>query len=314
VCIGLDIDSPHLIQTEPVHAEEIDNWLNQQYDKTRQLCQKILDLGLRNETNFSSDFQMATIRVCEVEKPQWNVGKNQTLHILPLDKAVKFLYQPFTIFVENRRNDRAFLEAVATGWRKERLQQLLKNNIIEFNGGGGIGEVLKWVEEIAEMKEKCQRSFALFDSDALQPNEPSEQSKQVAAVCNQSILYHQLKRRAIENYLPYQALSIWMNVGVHQKIHGVSKRKLVEAFKQLSPEQRHHFNMKKGFDGDKSQNTGDFYDEIPNSVKRTLKRGFGDDIAELFKEKRFKIPDEWLYKDNLTKELNPILEQILSLV
>lgn len=72
--------------------------------------------------------------------------------------------------------------------------------------------------------------------------------------------------------------------------------------------------MKKGFEGDKSQNTGDFYDEIPNHVKRTLKRGFGEDIAELFKEKQFKIPDEWLYKDNLTTEVNWMLEQILSLV
>jgi hypothetical protein len=174
---------------------------------------------------------------------------------------------------------------------------------------------LKWIEEIANIPEKCKRSFALFDSDALKPNEPSQQSNEVVtAACKQTIPYHQLKRRAIENYLPFQALSTWMGMGVHQKIQGVSKKNLVNAFKQLNSEQRHHFNMKKGFKGDENKELGDFYDDIPNEVKKTLERGFGDDIAELFKEEQFKIQEYWLLNDNLTKELNPMLEKLLSLV
>jgi hypothetical protein len=313
--LGLDIDSPHLIQTEPLQAKEIDNWLNRQDDKTRQLCQQILEFGFRRETDINPNFPPATIQVSEVKKPQWNLSKNRILHRLPLDKAVKFLYQPFSIFVENRRNDRAFIEAVATGWRKERLKKFLQNNAIEFNGGGGIGEVLKWVEEIAEIPEKCYRGFALFDSDALKPNEPSKQSEDVVRACHQKIPYHQLKRRAIENYLPYETLATGMGMGVHQQIHGVKKKNLVNAFKQLNPEQRHHFNMKHGFERDKVKHVGNFYDDIPDNVKKTLKRGFGDNIAELFKEEQLKIPEQLLRKENsLTEELNPMLEKLLSLV
>jgi hypothetical protein len=311
--LGLSLDdSLHLIQTDPLEAEEIDNWLNQQDDKTRKLCQQILDSGSRREIDINPDFPLATVYVSDIKTPQWNVKKNRMLHKLPLEKAVNFLYQPFTIFVENRRNDRAFLEAVATGKRKEKLKKFLQNNAIEFNGGGGIGEVLEWVKEIADIPEKCHRSFALFDSDALKPNEPSKQSEDVVRACHQKIPYHQLKRRAIENYLPYEILAAWMGMGVHKKVHGVKKKNIVNAFKQMNSEQRHHFDMKAGFKKDESKNLD--HDDIADEIKETLKQGFGDNIAELFKEKQFKIQEHWLRKDSLTEEIDPMLERLLSLV
>ncbi|WP_069471530.1 hypothetical protein [Candidatus Marithrix sp. Canyon 246] len=308
--IKLGFDCRHLIQVEPLDANEVSNWLDKQSDDIRDECEWVFESGYSLDRDEYGQFSPLTIQVADVDKPQWLLK----VPVLPLKIALKFLAQDFIIFVENRRNDSAFLRATATGWRKDKLEELLKNGGIKFEGGGGIGEILKWIEEIANFPEKCQRSFALFDSDALKPNKPSKQSTKIVTACKEIIPYHQLKRRAIENYLPYGVLSAWMGMNVHQKIQDVSKKNIVNAFKQLSYEQRHHFNMKKGFKADENKDVGDFYDNISNEVKKTLEHGFGDDIAELFKEQQFKIQEDWLLKDNLTEELNPMLEKLLSLV
>lgn len=309
--ITLGFDGRHLIQVEPPDADELSNWLDKQSNQIRDECEWVFESGYSLDRDEYGQLSAFTIQVAHVDKPQWL----QKIPVLPLKIALKFLSQDFIIFVENRRNDSAFLRATATGWRKDKLEELLNNGWVKFEGGGGIGEILKWIEEIANIPEKCQRSFALFDGDALKPNEPSQQSNEVVTACKKiKIPYHQLKRRAIENYLPFAALSAWMGMAVHQKIQGVSKKQLLNAFKQLSSEQRHHFNMKKGFKGDENKKLGDFYDDIPNEVKKILERGFGEDIAELFKEQQFKIQEDWLLKDNLTDELNPMLEKLLSLV
>jgi hypothetical protein len=130
--------------------------------------------------------------------------------------SLRIFISIFYCLKENRRNDPAFLRATATGWRKDKLKILAKNDWLKFEGGGGIGEILKYAEEILGQPDKYLRNFLLFDSDALKPNEPSKQSQEVVAVCHLIIPCHQLKRRAIENYLPYETLSIWMGMDVHK--------------------------------------------------------------------------------------------------
>lgn len=111
--IGLGIDR-HLIQVEPPDTDEMYNWLNKQSDDIRDECELVFNLGYRLDSNEFGRFSAFTIQVGNVDDPQWI----QKIPLLPLNIALKFLSQPFTIFVENRRNDSAFLRAVATGWQK----------------------------------------------------------------------------------------------------------------------------------------------------------------------------------------------------
>jgi len=285
--------SPHLILTDPIYSEsdreakEVNDWLNRQEKKVGQLCKEILDNGISLHSEINPLASPVTLKIETVNQPVWDRANQR--HVLPLDKAVKLLSSPFTIWVENRRNDKAFLEAVATGWRKERLKKLLANAFMEFNGGGGLGEVLKWVEEIADLPEKRHRSFALFDSDAPQPKRPSQQSQEVVETCQKtSIPYHQLQRRAIENYLSLESLAMWATRKVHEPVHGKNKHQLVEEFKNLANAQRYHLDMKKHF--------------VPT-------------IAELFKTEYPKIQESRLRKDtDLMQEINQVLDKLLSLV
>jgi hypothetical protein len=285
--------SPHLILTDPIYSESdreakaVNDWLNKQEQRVSQLCREILGNGIIQYSERNPLVPPARLRIETVNQPVWD--KTNKRHILPLDKAVKFLSSPFTILVENRRNDKAFLEAIATGWRRERLQKLLANHFIEFNGGGGIGEVKKWVEEIADVSAKRHRSFALFDSDAPQPQQPSQQSQEVVETCQKTAIpYHQLQRRAIENYLSLESLAMWATGKVHESVHGKNKHQLVEEFKNLTNAQRYHLDMKKHF--------------VSN-------------IADLFKTEYPKIQESRLRKDaDLIQEINPVLDKLFSLV
>ena len=322
--IKFGVDERHLIQVEPPDADEVHDWLDKQSENIREECQLAFDFGYRLDSDEYAQFSPFTIQVARVDKAQWY----QNEPLLPLDIALKFLSQPFTIFVENRRNDSAFLRATATGWRKQKLEQLLNQDWIKFEAGGGLGEILKYVKEISKQPEKYQRHFVLFDSDALEPDKPSQQSESVVTNCGQSVYFHRLRRRAIENYLPLAALWEWTKIHKPKKIC-VSRRHLVEAFQQLSDEQRHHFNLKKGFKGDfktKSDEketeqekehrlVGHFYQNISLERRMILAQGFGTDIAQLFKEEQFLIKEKWLHDDeSLILELEPMLEKLLSLV
>jgi hypothetical protein len=315
----LGLEKRHLIQSKPIDAVQMINWLNKQSMDIREECQLALDSGVNLDRNEYEKFSPLTIQVADIDSPLWYEKQPQ----LPINEALRFLQQPFTIFLENRRNDQAFLKTVATGWRKQRLLQLLEKDWIQFGTGGGIGEVKKWAEEIEDVPEKCLRGFALFDSDALKPNEPSKESASTVNACvKATVCYHRLERRAIENYLPIQFLEQWMG-------EQVDKERKVMAFKKLTPEQRHHFNMKKGFKGDFELNqndkyprrepkeyalVGDFYSSVNSDVRNALELGFGKDIAELFQAEQFKIQDQWFIDDGQTAEINPMLDKLLALI
>jgi hypothetical protein len=323
--IKFGLDERHLIQVEPLDADEVRDWLDKQSDDVREEYELAFDSGYRLDSDEYGQFSPFTIQVACVDKAQWY----QEEPLLPLDIALKFLSQPFIIFVENRRNDSAFLRATATGWRKQKLEKFLNEDWLKFEAGGGITEVLEWVKEISNKPAQYLRGFALFDSDALEPDKPSKQSENVVTACGKSVYFHRLRRRAIENYLPLSTLSAWMGINVHKKVNGILRRKLVDAFAKLSSEQRHHFNMKKGFKGDLKKTKADdeketeqehrlvshFYQNVSTEIRIVLTQGFGNNIAELFKEEQFLIKEKWLHDDkSLILEFEPMLKRLLSLV
>lgn len=319
----------HLIQTEPIDSKEISDWLDKQPEEDRLWFEFALMDGVRGATNINPAFPPFTIRVSSIKQSIWDATPYP---VLSLEDATNFLYRPLIIFLENRRSDRAFLETVAnivtielnlqTGEivsGRERLKWLVARNWIDFQTGGGITESLSWIKEISAKPEQYLRSFMLFDSDALSPGKPGENSSNVVEACHKipgfDTHYHQLKRRAIENYLPIEVLAeIWV-----KQVKAKEKRKReskVRAFRKLTPPQRHHFNMKKGFEGDKqhSAKVGNLYAYLDTLTKQRLISGFGGKMAELFKQEPPQIKAEWLLQDNQLSEIEPLVLKILALV
>jgi len=317
----------HLIQTDPIDSKEMSGWLNKQPEEDRLWFEFALMGGVRRATNINPAFPPFTIRVSSIKQSIWDATP---CPVLSLEDATNFLYRPLIIFLENRRSDRAFLETVAnivtivelnlqTGEcvsGREQLKRLAAKNWIEFQTGGGITESLIWIKEISAKPEQYLRGFILFDNDALRPGQPSKDSMDVVEACHKipgfDNHYHQLMRRAIENYLPVEVLDeVWA------KRQAPRKRK-VRAFRKLNPDQRHHFNMKKGFNGDKqrSAEVGNLYDDLKQHPTRSPLEdsGFGGRIATLFKQEPPQIKVEWLLHDNQLSEIEPLVLKILALV
>ena len=156
---------------------------------------------------------------------------------------------------------------------------------------------------------RALRMWLLFDSDAMRPRRPSEASSELAHACERRGLpYHQLARRAIENYIPLPALRKW-----HRR---PEQKRRVRALGKLTPEQRHHYNMKHGFAGDvtRASEAGDLYDDLNADVRSALEHGIGKDIAELFGQEGFPMEAWWFHADGQSSETARMVGMLLSLV
>lgn len=207
--------------------------------------------------------------------------------------AASLVRQPLQLYVENDEHDANFLRAVLpelTQWESAKL--------IKLEHGGG-SEMTRKVERVASDRTARWRSFFLFDSDRLHPDELDPgwrkpggdgcQGWSTQQACKNANLphscWHQLNRRSIENYLPQSLLS---------------QRDSSRADALFSPEvgpMQHYYNMKQGFLGDlftqgnintpnpiRAGRSKGFWEELPASLQRDLGRGFGGDVATLFQQ------------------------------
>ena len=81
-------------------------WLRGLTPKMREECSMSLSLGLEAEMRHPSE---RCIRVALQNASDWK----KVEPVLPISQVLNFLEKPFRILVENNRNDRAFLLAVA---------------------------------------------------------------------------------------------------------------------------------------------------------------------------------------------------------
>jgi hypothetical protein len=141
--------------------------------------------------------------------------------LLPRD-AVALVQEPLHLWVENERNDFAFISWLAPPTLRAELLQLCRRASGISIHGGGSGELLKRLETLAsgpdplELRQRrAWRTVVLFDRDAADTDarDPSETAKRLATAC--ANVHRQLKvplawtclqRREIESYLPDEAL------------------------------------------------------------------------------------------------------------
>jgi hypothetical protein len=289
----------HWVQTEPLYpspGSHLDRWIERlANDNLRDEVKLALEIGVEQDAGgLPSDL---TIRITRGSEPHWSARPPR----LPLVSALPFLQGPLRLLVENRRNDGAFLRAMAPVSVRKKFLEALEEGWIDIVHGGG-SDMKTYVENASE--KEAMRLWALSDSDAREPGSPSESQIALSQLCaSQGIAHHLLQRRAIENYLPAKALDPWVYSGPRSTQS--SRRDTLAAFARLRSEQRHHYNMKHGFNGDRPDIPSLFEDcaEHPR-----LQNGFGQNIAARF---HAPLQEEWLRKDGQQLETLAMVQSIL---
>lgn len=310
-------DGRHDLITDPPFEKgaspAIDAWLASLPEPLKDEATFVLDEGASAASQRTA--AAVRLRVSERESSDLRSGTPTAT----LTDALQVLQTPLRLLVENRRNDGAFLRTLAPPTWRERFVEALKRRWIELDNGGGLGELTAMVKAAARCPMDHMRLWVMFDSDAREPGKPSGDARAALAACREitqpwPVPTHCLERRAIENYLPIQALFAWAEVA-----SGPEKtrlRRCAEAFKELNQPQRAHYNMKRGLWGELTserqrsyiQQDSDVIDEmdlppllrgLPEERRRHLLHGFGKDVGSLFHDEGsgVRVEEDWLRRE-----------------
>lgn len=313
------LDGDHALITDPPGpSEEIEGWLARHSPDLQVELRLIIEDGptaASQRTAAAPRIRVSGVAASELRGP---------VPTLTLRDALRLLKAPLSLLLENDRNDGAFLRKLAPPeWRRD-LDRAIKERRVEVRNGGGIEGVKQAVIGAASQPLRHMRLWVMFDSDAREPGKPSEPSRETLEECRKIVepwplMNHQLPRRAIENYIPVQALFAWS-----EEASGAERtrlRRCAEAYAQRLPrDRREHYNLKGGlvedvrdarrrrWYRDSGTNIVDESDlhpyvqalRLPEDVRRCLHGGFGADVATLFHddaEHGIRIEEEWLNRE-----------------
>lgn len=211
---------------------------------------------------------------------------NDPAPTLSVADAKLYLPIPFKIFVENNDSDKEFLLSLLDDVKRDYLLDLQQKHWLIFVHGGGTGDLQKQIVSEAENTMGAYlRSFAYFDNDGFVPGQPSKKTLQIAKECEKHRFhYHQLTRRAIENYIPISGLALWASTKDNRRARNT--RSQLTPFKKLSDDERDHFNMKSGPAGDGKSAVK--YPNINEHELSLISKGFGQKVATVFKHADFR--------------------------
>jgi hypothetical protein len=309
-------DGRHAVEIAPRDAPASEQWLAALDPNTQDLCRFALEVGLDAEREEAVARFTVHVSATHIAGGEWCGG--DTL-LLPPAAAVDLLGRPLKVLLENRQHDGAFLRTLAKVNPRyaAKLGHLLDKRWAELDSMGGITTNYSWVDEQTRDPKTKTRLWVLFDSDALAPGKPSVDAKKLAGLCKGRRVGHQmLARRACESYLPIPLLNAWRALG-NAEVQG-RRRARVQALAMLGKEQRYHYNMWKGFDGDANrddlENVGDLYEGVLPHVRDTLRHGIHYAIADLFHEAAIGVQPRWLIDDEQEAEATALLNDLFSLV
>jgi hypothetical protein len=242
-------------------------------------------------------------------------------------ELLELLTHPLIIVVENETHDEHFIRAMPFGTERDTFFEAIKAGQIKFDMGGG-SSLRALVESRSRSWIWSHRAWVIFDSDALLPGEPSEEAKAKERTCRDSGVHcYCLKRREAENYLPPSELE------EHFRLHSapLDRRKAAGAFARMTPDQRAHFDLKEGFNGDangvhvalqqkketaKLERISKHYDSVPPNDRAALGSGFSKEIADLFRvdiaRNRAGISEARRRQDRQDAEMVPLFRNILA--
>lgn len=210
---------------------------------------------------------------------------------LAVDDAIERLGRPFLLYVEDEKSDQRFIEAVATPEHRGRVRRMHQRGWLTFRSHGGISKIGPMIEiDLGHFPGDASQMFAIFDSDAPAPGEPSRDATMVAETCQRrGVRYWMLNRRASENYLTRSALEAWAADLNESGKHRDRIEALYGEWFGERPERRHHFHMKHGFR--KMTPSHLIYAGVPRPLKGLLDQAFGGDVAMAFMPDRIREVD-----------------------
>jgi hypothetical protein len=248
-----------------------------------------------------------TIHITSEVLSKWNENPPR----LNIPDSIQFISSPLRILLEDAVSDRHFILKMSTNEQRHFLVSREADQDFIFEHGGGITSMIRRITAIANEGPRGRLStWAMFDSDALQPTRPSSQADALTDRCVQAqIPYHRLTRRSIENYLPKNAIKTWAYIRRRDR----EARFL--ALLELSDDQRYHFNFKHGFAGDQDRpapGAGSLHRGLAPKVVAALHHGFGAGIGDLFQGES--VTERDLQRDSGWSEMNPVITQLIALL
>lgn len=311
-----------------VELEEEDGWrawLSTQSTPIRTELQELVEPAAR----LAHDELPGTLSV-QVEatapEPQWAPPRLR----LGMADTLKLLDEPLGLLLENNRNDWNFLLRLAPGAARTLLQEAEQDRRLEPLMGGGNTIVQQMEARAAHSPARRARTFVLFDSDRLHPDElhPDwpKQAPEHAEICG-AVKYeecartyfpdqhHRLMRRFIESYMPLDALKKWCEPAGSGNDSNARLRAF-ERFQHLTEPQRWFFNMKSGFQGDNDPKERarqkDLYGDIDPNTAQELQSGFGRKLSSWYDPTNY--ADELNWDPQAQAEGERVLQHILRLL
>jgi hypothetical protein len=314
----------HVLLTDPVwdpaeNDQPVVRWLNVMDAALVARFEAALRAGLDANANISRD--TLAVRIAPLTESDWGRGE------LTPEDGLRVLSSPLWLALENGRNDLSFLRRILPQRDRHELDKRLGDGRVEVPLGGGTGELKHFLQSLKNLPRRASspldttrwvrrlRSLVLFDKDAAPGDAtvPFRDSATLSALCQgmtqpRPFPGHQLGRRTIENYLPFEALRLWAAAG--RGPDRKKRREKVDAFEATAfgAERRACYAMKKGLSKDahgkearKREARRASLTELPPPFQgltssqdvEALWEGFGDDIAGLFSNPE--ADDRWFW-------------------
>lgn len=229
---------------------------------------------------------------------------------LSLANALAVLNEPVGILLENKATDWAFLRKIMRQQDRETLDRAIDKRWAEPLHGGG-NDLQKNLESRLAKAVQGLRTFVMFDSDRLHPDEWDEDWDQGdcqalvwerIAKANMPLRYWVLRRRFIESYMPRTELEV------------VASEEMVDAFFRLSQAGRWYYNMKLGFKKDDNRQDSARRKELSKAANENdwniLASGFGKDLATRYSE----ATNEFAWDAAARAEADEILPRLMRLL
>ncbi|KAA0578878.1 hypothetical protein FZ983_16160 [Azospirillum sp. B21] len=261
---------------------QIGGALEKSYRTALQLCFRAIGTTPQNTS---------TLYIKEDSAPQWS----DPVATLPIDDARELLNEKICILLEDSSNDWNFLQGIMMESEREKLLNAVSKGWAAPVHGGGSGLITQLEARLACPKEGL-RTFAIYDSDRLHPDELQEgwDAKCLSgakATCQayywekvtkdkMPLRYWMLKRRFIESYMPEDQLKDYCSSNFGR---GLSDEVVQIFFTELSDHQRWYYNMKEGLSGDArrvdAERNRSLYSDLGEDIREALNSGFGRSLA-----------------------------------
>lgn len=239
---------------------------------------------------------------------------------LTVGDARRLLREPLSIVLEDAVNDGAFLLALTrvAGEGGRRLRERLDRSWVRVAHGGGIDSIPRLLRALDEAPAQRLRCHVLVDHDGDVADAPSQSSRTVEDACKErGVPFHRLRRRAIENYAPREALERWARgeLFVHREVSPEKWQRVLEnvgseatlakrgealkKWQALDEPARHHAHLKDVLAKDIAERAFVGY------VASKARPGAAPD------PERFVIQPVWLRRDGCAGEAEHLVESIL---